>query len=210
MPKPKPPTNMDEVLSALLASGIPDPMDEVLPSPRDISDTGSEIFQSIRKARDTQIWALRIRGFSPTQLATHFKTSTQVINNAITRAAAALDTEVPATVVKLELQRLDLLLLKALDVLEGTHVAFSHGKVMYDPNTHEPYIDTAPVLAAINTVLKIQERRSKLLGLDRDTTQPQETDDPAPELQEMIAQVEQAAEQFLKQATNTSTPDDGN
>lgn len=67
-----------------------------------------------------------------------------------------------------ELQRLDLLLAEAWRVLKRTHVTVSHGRIVRDEDD-QPIEDDAPTLSAIDRVLKIQERRSKLLGLDAPT-----------------------------------------
>lgn len=68
-----------------------------------------------------------------------------------------------------ELQRLDLLLVEAWTVLKRQHVTVSHGRIIRDEATDEPLLDDGPVLAAIDRILKIQERRSKFLGLDAPT-----------------------------------------
>lgn len=64
----------------------------------------------------------------------------------------------------LELSRLDTMYVAAMEVLERSHVTVSNGKVVTLDGA--PLPDDAPVLAAIDRLLKIQERRSKLLGLD--------------------------------------------
>ncbi|MEV5819285.1 hypothetical protein AB0L22_08930 [Micromonospora haikouensis] len=68
-----------------------------------------------------------------------------------------------------ELQRLDMLLAEAWAVLKRQHVTVSHGRVIRDEETDKPLIDDGPTLAAIDRVLKIQERRAKYLGLDAPT-----------------------------------------
>jgi len=68
-----------------------------------------------------------------------------------------------------ELQRLDVLWADAWAVLKREHITVSHGRVVYDDSTGEPIADPGPVLQAINTLLKIQERRAKYLGLDAPT-----------------------------------------
>ena len=68
-----------------------------------------------------------------------------------------------------ELQRLDLLLAEAWRVMKRAHVTVSHGRIIRDDDTDEPLLDDGPVLSAIDRVLKIQERRAKLLGLDAPT-----------------------------------------
>jgi hypothetical protein len=68
-----------------------------------------------------------------------------------------------------ELQRLDALMLEAWTILRRDHLTVSHGKVVYDDATGQPILDDGPTLQAIDRVLKIQERRAKLLGLDAPT-----------------------------------------
>lgn len=65
----------------------------------------------------------------------------------------------------IELQRLDFLLDKAMTVINRFHVHVVAGTVVKDDNGERVEND-APVLAAIDRVLKIQERRARLLGLD--------------------------------------------
>lgn len=68
-----------------------------------------------------------------------------------------------------ELQRLDALLVEAWAILKRDHVTVSHGKLIYDDRTGQPLLDDGPTLQAIDRILKIQERRSKYLGLDAPT-----------------------------------------
>lgn len=68
-----------------------------------------------------------------------------------------------------ELQRLDALLAEAWAILKRQHVTVSHGRLIYDDRTGEPLLDDGPTLAAIDRILKIQERRAKFLGLDAPT-----------------------------------------
>lgn len=70
----------------------------------------------------------------------------------------------------LELERLDMLWREAMRVLTARHISVSNGRVVTreDPITGEehPVPDDDPVLRSIDRLLKIMERRSKLLGLD--------------------------------------------
>lgn len=67
-----------------------------------------------------------------------------------------------------ELQRLDLLLVEAWTILKRAHITVSHGRIIKD-DFDEPILDDGPTLQAIDRILKIQERRSKFLGLDAPT-----------------------------------------
>lgn len=65
---------------------------------------------------------------------------------------------------RVELDRLDDLQRRAYEVLDAKHLVAQNGKVV----EHEgaPLRDHAPVLAAIDRLVRISERRAKLLGLD--------------------------------------------
>lgn len=76
-------------------------------------------------------------------------------------------------------ERLDYMRREALRVLEATHYRVSEGRVIYHadcscpkdlygtPCPHwQPLEDDSPVLAAIDRLLKIEERQAKLHGLD--------------------------------------------
>jgi hypothetical protein len=86
----------------------------------------------------------------------------------VQRALLLAITEPAAEVRALELLRLDELWVKAAQVLNRQHVSVSHGRIV-KADDGEPLLDDAPVLAAIDRMLKIQERRARLLGLDAPT-----------------------------------------
>lgn len=67
-----------------------------------------------------------------------------------------------------ELQRLDALLAEAWTILKRNHITVSHGRIVYGEDGL-PILDDGPTLSAIDRILKIQERRAKLLGLDAPT-----------------------------------------
>jgi hypothetical protein len=71
-------------------------------------------------------------------------------------------------------ERLDEMLRKAYEVLERKHITVNNGKVIYLDD--EPMEDDAPTLMAIKTILQIEERRAKLLGLDAPARQQVEVD----------------------------------
>lgn len=69
---------------------------------------------------------------------------------------------------ELELTRLDQYTLEAIQVLRTQHYAVTpSGKIGRHPETGEVLIDDGPTLAAIDRLLKIQDRRARLLGLDK-------------------------------------------
>ena len=70
--------------------------------------------------------------------------------------------------------QLNMLFRKAMTVLESTHLKVNNGYVVYyteDPDNNpgakaKPLQDSAPVLAAIREMVRIQESRRKLWGID--------------------------------------------
>ena len=69
---------------------------------------------------------------------------------------------------KIELAHLDKAQSKAFEILEKQHVAISAGgKVVY--NDGEPVLDDSVALKAVDSLVKVQGRRAKLLGLDAPT-----------------------------------------
>lgn len=90
----------------------------------------------------------------------------------IGRALAEYVGEPAAEVRAMEVMRLDELWREAIKVMRTEHLKVSHGKVIYltdDKGADYPLADDAPVLQSIDRLLKIQERRAKLLGLDAPT-----------------------------------------
>lgn len=65
---------------------------------------------------------------------------------------------------RIENDKLDLLERMVHDTLRQKHVVVSHGHVVYQGD--EPLLDPAPIYAAVDRLIRIQERRAKLNGLD--------------------------------------------
>lgn len=128
--------------------------------------------------RDGQAAALRARGLTYAAIGERLGMSTSSAHEAVQRALRDAVAEPGEAVRQLELERLDYLYRRALDIAEREHVAISNGRVVGrrtgevdeegDP-IYEDVLDDAPELAAIKTLLQIQERRAKLLGLDSAT-----------------------------------------
>lgn len=142
-----------------------------------------------RAERDAQIYQLALRGYTPEEIARTFRLSPSTTHEIISRVNAALHRPDPNQQKLMELDRIDKLLKKAVSVLNRKHLAHSHGRVILDPtNNLQPLEDTQPTLNAINTILKLQERRAKLLGLDAPTNVNITTppDPLSTELQELV------------------------
>lgn len=115
--------------------------------------------------RDADACRLRTRGATYQQIADQLGYANRGdAHHAVSRALKAAVAEPADEVRALELARLDAMYEAAMGVLERRHVTVSNGRVITLDN--EPLEDDAPVLQAIDRLLRIQARRAALLGLD--------------------------------------------
>lgn len=166
-----------------------------MPAPKDTDN----------RERDAQIYHLRLKGYSPEEIAPLYGLSPATVADIVSKVSSALHRADPHQHKMMELDRLDRLLKKAIKVLDKKHVAVSHGRVIFDPTTNAPLVDDGPTLDAIKTVLSIMERRARLLGLDAPSTLTINTppDPLSVELQEMINEAK-------ARTLNNATPDYAN
>lgn len=119
--------------------------------------------------RDAEAARLRSRGMSYRAIATDLGVEVAAAHAAVQRALAAVVAEPAADVRALELDRLDAMYAAVLGVLERKHITVNNGKVIQLPDEDgklTPLEDDAPILQAVDRLLKIQARRAALLGLD--------------------------------------------
>jgi hypothetical protein len=144
---------------------------------------------TVKDAQFRQAEALRLRalGWTYDQIAEELNYASGSGAYKAVQTAYIASLKEPAEIIKRQaVDRLDIMLKKALEIMASVHVYVSQGHVvrqrvldeMGDPVTiginedgspiyqMEAIIDHAPVLDAIRTALKIEERRAKLLGLD--------------------------------------------
>jgi hypothetical protein len=114
--------------------------------------------------RDAEAAELRSKGWTYRRIATHFNVDTHTAHDMVSRAILAIVQEPAEEVRRLELARLDEMYQAAMGVLERHHVTVSNGRVVKLGD--DPIPDDGPALQAIDRLLKIQERRARLLGLD--------------------------------------------
>ncbi|MFJ6319693.1 hypothetical protein ACIQJW_26785 [Streptomyces californicus] len=139
--------------------------------------------------RDAEAARLRSLGWSYPRIAAELGWKTRAdAHNAVKRVLKETVREAGDDVRTLELERLDRLEAAANEVLEREHVTVSNGRVVV---LHEaPLPDDGPVLAAIDRLLKIQERRARLLGLDAPTKQAITiTPERAAALEQLVAEL---------------------
>lgn len=126
--------------------------------------------------RDNSAAKLRAQGWSYERIASelgwHDRSGAR---KAVQRAIVATVREAGDELRVLELERLDRLYEKAWEILERVHYAHGNGRVVMLDNV--PVLDDGPTLAAMDRMLKIQERRARLLGLDAPVTVRHQTID---------------------------------
>jgi hypothetical protein len=146
-----------------------------------------------------QAYELRLAGATLRQIGEQLGISIGTVHKRIATYMAERVDPLADQYRAVELDRLDDLTAKAYAVLTARHIVVQHGKVVRDENG-EPIPDHAPILQAIGTLVRLAERRSKLLGLDAAVKVDAQvtTVDPADiELAQMIreAQAKAAAEE---------------
>ncbi|MFD5058244.1 hypothetical protein [Streptomyces sp. NPDC058394] len=115
--------------------------------------------------RDAEAARLRSKGWTYPRIAAELGFNHKAdAYNAVKRVLDETVREAGDDLRALELDRLDGMYAAAMEVLEREHVTVSNGKVVTLDG--EPLPDDGPVLQAIDRLLRIQERRARLLGLD--------------------------------------------
>jgi len=116
--------------------------------------------------RDSRIFKMRQAGMSVAEIGRRFGVSSKVVSNAINRSLEKLNRETHMAypeVLRMELERLD-----------GLQAAIwpltQHRKVTLDDGTE---VQVEPDLKAIQQVLGIMDRRSKLLGMEQNNVNVQ-------------------------------------
>jgi hypothetical protein len=116
--------------------------------------------------RDAQALELRAAGLSFRQIGRQLDCGTTTAYKRVTRGLDRMLQEPADRVRALELHRLDQLQAAAVEVVGARHVLVQGGRPVLDPQSGHPYVDHAPTLASIAALLRIAERRARLLGLD--------------------------------------------
>ena len=132
---------------------------------------------------------LRSRGMTYQQIADHLGISKGSAHEAVQKGLAEIVAEPAAAVRELELVRLDTLYQAATGVLEREHVTVSNGRVVTLEG--EPLPDDGPVLQAVDRLLRISERRAKLLGLDAPSRVPRDAEQLGAEIGQLLTALTQ-------------------
>lgn len=144
--------------------------------------SGTSILAAQRRA---EMLRLRLDGYTLEEIGKVMGIRPESVHGVITRALTSLVKAPAEELLALELARCDDLLDEALKTVRAFHPLINSGNVVQavveDENgnpVHDSVSgnvvmrtleDKAPKLAAINTALRVMERRAKLLGLDKPT-----------------------------------------
>lgn len=119
-----------------------------------------------RAERAAHAYELRLQGLTIAAIGRELDLAGSTVHEMLTEYSAQRLDPLADEYRRIEQDRLDDYTAKAYEVLVAEHVLVQHGKVIYDPETGAPMRDLAPKLAALDRLVRISERRSRLLGLD--------------------------------------------
>jgi uncharacterized protein YicC (UPF0701 family) len=122
---------------------------------------------------DADAARLRAEGKTYRQIAEIQRCDVSTAFARVERACKAVPVEAVESLRTVEIERLDLLQRVALEQLVTDQPKIDHGRVVRDDDG-TPMIDQAAKLTALDKLLKIAERRARLLGLDQPTRIAQE------------------------------------
>lgn len=136
---------------------------------KDRDENGRAIRTMEQRALDHEAAAMRNKGATFKEIGEHFGVVVSAAYNMVTRAWADLPIAETVELVATELAKLDLLEARYYEIMEKHHAYISaSGKVAvgFDGEVIE---DDGPVMAAMAGLLKVSDRRAKLLGLNAPT-----------------------------------------
>lgn len=118
--------------------------------------------------RDEEIWRLRLEGLSLRAIGQAVGLSHVSVLDILKKGYEERIYPQIDEARTVELERLDELLSRAWAIMDDRHALVSHGRIIQDLDGRT-LPDTGPVLAAMDRVLRIADRRARLLGLDAAT-----------------------------------------
>lgn len=117
---------------------------------------------------DADAARLRAAGFTYPEIAQQVGCAISTAHERVRRALKAVPADAVAELRQIEQQRLDDLWKIAWAIATRTHPLVSHGKIIVGENG-KPLSDDGPKVQAVIALLRIQERRARLMGLDEPT-----------------------------------------
>ncbi len=114
--------------------------------------------------QDKRAWELRIASLTYAQIGTELGIAESTAFESAMRGAALIPTEDMVELKKAELAKPDRIERHLLGVMTRDHVRVDHGHVVMDEGS--PVNDDRPGIQAAFGLLRVQERRARLCGLD--------------------------------------------
>lgn len=141
-----------------------------------------------------EAYRLKLRGLSDRAVGERLGVSHTTVQNWTRQEADERVLPLAEELRKVQLERLGEMRQAALQVLETVHVTVQQGRIVAD-SFGDPVPDDAPVLAAIDRLLRIEERIAKLCGLDAPLEVDATVEQRTPEVAALIerARAEQSA-----------------
>jgi Ni,Fe-hydrogenase III large subunit len=125
---------------------------------------GRAVRSAATAEQDKRAWELRTRSLTYSQIGGILGIAASTAYESATCGAALVPTEGMIELKRAELAKLDRIECHLRDAMTREHVRVDHGRVI--TYKRKPVIDDAPVIQAAVALLRVQERRAKLLRLD--------------------------------------------
>jgi hypothetical protein len=160
------------------------------------------------REKDSRALLLRQQGLSYRSIAREMGwNSASGARQAVQRSLADAVTEAVDEIRQIESARLDDMMKMLLRIAMTTHYqTTATGVVARHPDTGEPLIDSDPVTRAVMGLLRISERRAKLLGLDAPVKHTITLDQVDTEIRALEAELENAKLQESRKAIAPPPP----
>lgn len=144
--------------------------------------------------RRAEMWRMRVNGLTQQEIGDHYGISQQAVSEQLRRAYSARPAAAIDEYRAIELDKMDRAERAVLEVLTRKHVTVSNGNIVmtWDPILREeiPLLDDAPVLAAVDRIVKIAKHRADLLGLQAPTKISVEAETLGQEIAELLHQLD--------------------
>lgn len=141
--------------------------------------------------RDAQAARYVALGWTYARIGEHFGVTKQAAFYMVHRALNEAGKETREEALSVELAKLDAYEQAALEVLARKHVTVSNGRLITIDG--EPLLDDGPVLQALDRLMKIADRRARLLGLDA-PSRVEVTDSLDADIERLVAELAGRAE----------------
>jgi hypothetical protein len=118
--------------------------------------------------QDARAWELRVEHLTYQQIGGELGITNEGVRQAVERHARTIPAEAVADVKQIVLEELDVMSRHLLEGIDRDHLRITQsGRVVMHEG--EPVLDHGPAIRAIAQLLRVQERKARLVGLDAPT-----------------------------------------